>query len=540
MLRIDRRSLLMTGTFGLGAFAVPGFAQTANVTDATGFTHAVASGEPATDSMLLWTRLVPADGKPVHVSVEVATAPDFASVVTGGSAITGPWRDWTAKITVEGLKPGTTYYYRFTAPDGTHSPVGRTRTLPEAGQAKRFKAAIFSCANMPFGFFNAYAHAAARDDFDCAIHLGDYFYEYRNGEYPLTKDQVRPTAPATELLHLADYRLRYASYRSDPDLQTIHARLPMIVQWDDHESANDSWDGGAQNHQADEGDWDTRKLAAIQAYREWMPVSDEPWKSYDIGDLATLFRTETRLLARTQQPDLAPLFKTADPAAALKAFRDGAWMDPAATMMGTQQEDWLFHAMTRSVKAGKKWQVVGFGTILGNTVLPESAMGWIAPDAPERAKNYLLAGVQAGKLGLPFNYDNWGGYPAARRRFLRAAQGAGANLVVISGDSHNAWAYDLAQDGRPVGVEFAGQSVTSNGYESSIKVDPKIVAAGLVAANPELKWADTSRRGYMALTITPEAVSNDWLFVPTVKAKSAEASIGHTATVRRGRNVMTA
>ena len=461
-------------------------------------------------------------------------------MVTGGSAITGPWRDWTAKITVEGLRPGTDYYYRFTAPDGTHSPVGRTRTLPEAGQAKRFRAAIFSCSNMPFGFFNAYAHAAARDDFDCAIHLGDYFYEYQNGEYPLTKDQVRPTAPATELLHLTDYRLRYASYRSDPDLQAIHARLPMIVQWDDHESANDSWDGGAQNHQADEGDWDTRKLAAIQAYREWMPVSDEPWKSYDIGDLATLFRTETRLLARTQQPDLAPLFKTADPAAALKAFRDGAWMDPAATMMGTQQEDWLFHAMTRSVKAGKKWQVVGFGTILGNTVLPESAMGWIAPDAPERAKNYLLAGVQAGKLGLPFNYDNWGGYPAARRRFLRAAQGAGANLVVISGDSHNAWAYDLAQDGRPVGVEFAGQSVTSNGYESSIKVDPKIVAAGLVAANPELKWADTSRRGYMALTITPEAVSNDWLFVPTVKAKSAEASIGHTATVRRGRNVMTA
>jgi alkaline phosphatase D len=538
MLRIDRRSLLMTGTLGLGAFAVPGFAQTATVAAATGFTHSVASGEPATDSMLLWTRYVPADGKPVHVTVEVSTSPEFKVDVAGGSAITGPWRDWTSKITVEGLKPGTDYFYRFTAPDGSFSPVGRTRTLPEGDQAAGFKAAIFSCSNMPFGYFNAYGHAAARDDLDLSIHLGDYFYEYKTGGYPPVKDAVRSTAPDNELVHLADYRIRYASYRSDPDLMALHARMPMIVQWDDHESANDSWEGGAENHQPDEGDWDLRKIAAVQAYREWMPVSDEPWKTYEIGNLATLFRTETRLLARTEQPDVAPLFKAADPVAALKAFRDGAWMDPAATMMGTQQEDWLFHALRRSVAAGQKWQVVGFGTILGKTIMPEVAATWINPGASERSKNYVLAGIQAGKLGLPFNYDNWGGYPAARARFLRAAQGANANLVVISGDSHNGWAYDLGQDGKAAGVEFAGHSVTSNGYEAGSKTDPKVVAAALVAANPELKWADTSRRGYMALTITAEKVSNDWLFVPTVKAKSKDASVGHTATVARGRNVM--
>ena len=538
MLRIDRRSLLMTGTLGLGAYAVPGFAQTDTVAGLRGFTHGVASGEPASDSMLLWTRYVPADGRPVHVAVEVADTADFARVVATGVAITGPWRDWTTKITVSGLQPGKSYVYRFVAPDGARSSVGRTRTLPEGNQARSFRAAIFSCSNMPFGFFNAYAHAAARDDLDLAIHLGDYFYEYKAGGYPSIKDQVRPTEPANELVHLADYRLRYASYRADPDLQALHARVPWIVQWDDHETANDSWEGGAENHQPDEGDWGTRRNAALQAYREWMPVSDEPWKTYEIGTLATLFRTETRDLARTEQPDIAPLFKETDPVVALKAFRDGAWMDPAATMMGTQQANWLFHALRQSVKAGQKWQVVGFGTIMGRTVMPDAALGWLDPAASERAKSYILAGIQAAKLGLPFNYDNWGGYPAERARFLKAAQGAGANLVVISGDSHNGWAYDLGEGGKPAGVEFAGHSVTSNGYESAVKTDPKVVAAGLVAANPELKWCDTSRRGYMTLTITPTKVSNDWLFVDSVKARSANATVGHTATVTRGRNTM--
>ena len=144
----------------------------------------------------------------------------------------------------------------------------------------------------------------------------------------------------------------------------------------------------------------------------------------------------------------------------------------------------------------------------------------------------------AAKAGLPFNYDNWGGYPAARTRFLRSSQAMGANLLVISGDSHNAWAYDLAQDGKPAGVEFAGHAVTSPGYEQATATDPKTVAAAIVAANPELKWCDTSRRGYMALTLTPDSASNDWVMVDTIKTRSAAARVGHTATVARGRNVM--
>ncbi|OQW44656.1 MAG: alkaline phosphatase [Proteobacteria bacterium SG_bin5] len=538
-MRVDRRSFLLTGSLGLGAFALPGFAQTPSVADARGFTHSVASGEPAADSVLLWTRYVPAGGDSAELKVELSESADFARPIDGGRMITGPWRDWTAKITATGLKPGTRYHYRFIAPDGGRSPVGRTKTLPD-GATRQFKAAVFSCSNMAFGYFNAYAHAADQGDVDLAIHLGDYFYEYAPGVYPSLEQSVggRVPAPANELLALADYRLRYASYRADPDLQRLHAALPWLVQWDDHESANDSWEGGAENHTPNEGDWNARRAAAIQAYREWMPVSDAPWARYQIGALATLFRTETRLLGRTRPPELRSLLGGLDPRATLVKFRDTAWQDPAATMMGTTQEAWLAHELRRSVAAGTPWQVVNFGTIMGETRLPPEAKDWIAADAPARAKAYVTAGLLASSVGLPFNFDNWGGYPAARRRFLRDAQAAGANLVLLSGDSHNGWAYDLAQEGKPAGVEFAGQGVTSPGIESGVNADPAMVAAALVRANPELKWCDTSRRGYMLLTLTPDQSRNDWVFVDSVRERRATARVGHSATVMRGRNKM--
>jgi len=536
--RIDRRSLLLTGTLGIGALALPGVALAQAA--ARGFTHSVASGEPGPDTMLLWTRYVPADRGAVKLRAQIATSADFSRIVAEGEQITGPWRDHTAKVTVAGLAPDTRYFYRFVAPDGSFSPVGRTKTLP-IGDARRFGIAIFSCSNLPFGYFNAYGHAAARDDIDLWVHLGDYLYEYKQGGYAPAGGAIggRWPEPAGEMIHLVDYRLRYASYRADPDLQALHAAKPMLIQWDDHESANDSWEGGAENHQPDsEGDWSARKAAAMQVFREWMPVSETPWGTYDIGTLATFFRTESRLLARTEQPDIKPLFQEKDPVKALTAFRDGAWQDPAMTMLGSEQEVWLDHAMRRSVKAGQRWQVVGFGTILGNLATPMDAMSWLAPDADPRAKAFVQAGVTAARLGLPMNYDSWGGYPAARARFLQSSQAMGANLLVVCGDSHNAWAFDLAQDGKAAGVEFAGHAVTSPGFESATRIDPKTVAAGLVRANPELKWCDTSRRGYMALTLTPEQARNDWVFVDSVTERSLKASIGHSATVTRGRNVM--
>lgn len=533
MIRIDRRQLIATSAFGVGGLILPGGWATAQVLSAArGFTHNVASGEPDRDSVLLWTRFV-SDAASAKVAVEMSDSESFARIISGGEMITGSWRDWTVKITVDGLMPGRRYFYRFTGPDGSKSPVGRTKTLP-VGAAANFAIGVFSCSNLPVGAFNAYAHAAARDDIDLVLHLGDYFYEYKRGGYPADNPRWDLIMPQTEIVSLADYRLRYQSYRADPDLQALHNRHPMLHSPDDHESTNDSWEGGAQNHQQDEGDWNARRSAALQAYREWMPIDDMPYKAYDIGGLATLFRTETRLLARSQPSEVAPLFANMDVPAALAKFKAGEWRDPAKTMMGTTQESWLAHGLRASVAARKPWQVVGVGTIVGEMFVPPEAMGWLAPDADPRARRYVQAGTALAKAGIPFNMDNWSGYPAARARMLKAAQAAKANLVILSGDSHNAWAFDLKNDGRRAGVEFAGHAVTSPGYESSSKADPADVSAAFVRSCPEMRWCDTSRRGYMRLALTPTAATNEWVFMQTIASRSTATQGSHRMRVRPG------
>lgn len=533
-LTIDRRTLLLSGTLGAAALTIPGVARA--WLPQAGFTHSVASGEPSANSVLLWTRYVPATtDQSLRLRAQIAEEPDFRRIVAEAAVVTGPWRDYTAKVVLDGLQPGRRYFYRFLDASGASSPLGQTRTLPD-GSAKRFRAAVFSCSNLGFGWFNAYGHAAARDDLDLIIHLGDYIYEYEPGNYPSAPEAVagRVFQPDHELIALADYRLRYASYRIDPDLQALHAKLPWIISQDDHETANDTWEGGAENHQPADGDWSLRKAAAMQAWREWMPVSDAPYASYDIGGLATLFRTDSRQLARTHQPDTAPALAAANPAAALAAFRDGPWRDPAATMFGTVQEAWLNAELAASVKRGQRWQIIGSGTVMGTINTPAAAPEWIKPDLSAKYKARLARSVEQARAGMPNNMDSWGGYPAARARLLGAALRADTNLIVISGDSHNAWAFDLQQDGRAVGVEFGGHSVTSPGYDQLMAADPRVVAAGLVAASPELRWCDTSRRGYMAMTITPDRVGNDWLFVDTLRTRTPSAKVGYSAAVRAG------
>lgn len=533
VLKLDRRRLVLGGTLGLGALLLPG-AVMAQALGATGFTHNVASGEPGSDSMLLWTRYAPV-GEPATVTLEaeVALDPSFAKVVSGGMVRTGAYRDWTAKVTVDGLKPGTVYWYRFIAPDGSKSPVGRTKTLP-VGPVKRFGLAVFSCSNLPFGWFNAYGHAAARDDLDLWLHTGDYIYEYGPQAIDIPPGRELQ-APGHEILAIADYRLRFASYRADPDLQRLHQMAPMVALWDDHESSNDSWEGGAQNHQPKtEGDWNIRRAAAMQVYREWMPVSEEPWKAYAIGTLATLYRTESRLLARTRPADLGAAFRSDEPDAAIKAFRDGVWQDPSATMMGSTQESWLAHQFRANARTNG-WQLVGMGTIIGRTVMPKDAVDWLRPETPEKKVAGYKNNIRAAKLGVPMWMDRWDGYPAARARLLKSAQAADADLVMLAGDSHNAWAYGLMQDGQPAGVEFAGQAVTSRGAEGDFLADPKTVAAGFMAANPELKWANTHQRGYMMLDITAQRVTNEWLFLNTIRTRDTSLAGTHRMTVQRGR-----
>lgn len=538
---IERRRLVVGGALGLGALVLPiGRGLAAEILAAKGFTHNVASGEPGADSMLLWTRYVPASGvDEVRLEVQVALDRDFTRVVSGGSIRTGEHRDWTAKIIVDGLQPGTAYWYRFVAPDGGKSPVGRTKTLP-VGDIDRFGLGLFSCSNLPMGWFNAYGHAAARDDLDLWLHVGDYIYEYGIASYK-DNDLVggREVMPAHdhEMISLVDYRLRFACYRADPDLQKLHQMAPMIALWDDHEITNDSWEGGAANHQPkSEGDWNTRRAAAMQAYREWLPVSEEPWKAYRIGTLATLYRTESRLLARTRpaSSELAKAHQASNPDVALANFRDGAWRDPTATMLGSEQESWLAQELKRNATTST-WQMVGMGTIIGRTLMPEETPGWVRPEAGESIVNKFKRDVRASRLGLPMWMDRWDGYPAARSRLLKSAQQADADLVMLSGDSHNAWAYSLAEDGRPAGIEFACHAVTSNGIEGQLGADPKTIAAAFVAKNPELVWGDTRQRGYMMIDVTSQRVTGEWLFMQTVKARRTALAGTHRMSAERGR-----
>ncbi len=538
---IERRRLVIAGTLGAGILLLPGGKGLASeLLGATGFTHGVASGEPAAESMLLWTRYVPSAGDgEVRLEAEVALDRKFSRVVAGGTVRSGAYRDWTAKLTVTGLAPGAVHWYRFIAPDGTRSPVGRMRTLP-VGPVERFGLAVFSCSNLPNGWFNAYAHAAQRQDLDLWLHVGDYIYEYGIGSYRQPErvpGRIVMPAHEREMVSLLDYRLRMACYRADPDLQALHQNAAMVALWDDHEITNDSWEGGAQNHQpATEGDWSTRRAAAVQAYREWMPVSDEPWKAYRIGTLATLYRTESRLTGRTRPlyPELDEAHRAGNPKAALETFRDGAWQDPSASMLGWEQEAWLEDTLQREARV-TAWQLVGMATIIGRTLMPEETTGWLRADASERTREAFRRNVYASRLGMPMWMDRWDGYPAARSRLLRAALRADADLVMLSGDSHNAWAYSLVEDGQPAGVEFAGQAVTSRGMEGSLAADPRDVAEAFIRTNPELAWADTSQRGYMMIDVAPGQVTGQWVFMQDIKHRTTALAGTHHMSVVRGR-----
>lgn len=535
---MDRRSLFRSGFAGAaGLAALPGLA---SAKAATGFGFGVASGEPSQSSVLLWTRY--AAMQDTALTWEVSGDDSFTTIIVSGSVTAKPEHDFCVKPVATGLEPGTWYFYRFIGPNGGMSDIGRTRTLP-AGAVDRFRLGVFSCSNLGFGYFNAYGHAAQDNAFDLILHLGDYFYEYNDGRYPSAEQKVagRVAWPDHETVALADYRLRHASYRADPDLRRMTQLYPMILGWDDHESTNDSWSGGAENHDPSEGDWGVRKRAAMRAYREWLPVSDTDYAAYEVGNLATLFRLETRLGARSEQFSVEKVLEgkvsAEEITAALGAFRDGEFIDPERTILGTAQEDWLADGLAASRKSGTVWQVLVQQVLIGKLASPDSLLEGLAAAAPEEFRSRLQAAALASKAGLPLNMDAWDGYPAARDRLLASAMNADANLLVLAGDTHNAWAFDLEHDGARSGIEFAVQGVTSPGLETYLgMVPPKIMQQSLVGRNTELQWADTSQRGYMAVELTPTQASCEWRFVSGVKSRSVALAGTHRMVSKAGSN----
>jgi alkaline phosphatase D len=297
----------------------------------------------------------------------------------------------------------------------------------------------------------------------------------------------------------------------------------MIVIPDDHETANNAWVGGASGHSAEEGDWSVRKAAGLRTFADWLPVSDAPWQQYRIGELATLFRIETRYTARDRPLNVrSALSGATDRKAALRAFV-GELRDPSRTMMGAAQEKWLADGFAASRAANIPWQILAQQVVMGPTRLPVTAASWLAPGERTSAEDQeaLANAISLAEAGLPLGLDRWDGYPAARERLLASARAANASLVVLTGDSHNGWAYELrSADGTRAGVEFAGQSVSSLGIEKRFAGDPGRIAADFLATNRALKWADTHRRGYMVLTVTPDRVETEYVFLPSRSERS--------------------
>lgn len=536
LLAASRRNALKLGLLGLAGVGAPALAQ-----GARGFTHCVASGEPGPNQVLLWTRF--ASAEEATLKWELAEDAAFTRIAAGGQTTASPANDCCARAWATGLKPGQWYFYRFFGPNGEQSPVGRTKTLP-VGKVDKFRIAVFSCANYGFGWFNAYGHAGQQaggaGDFDLVLHLGDYFYEYARGTYPDAKEGLAERLlPVDEAVTLAGYRERFSTYRNDPDLQRLHQLYPVITMWDDHEVANDAWKDGAENHQSEtEGAYAVRETASEKVYREWLPVSEAYWAQYEIGKLATLFRLETRHVARDKPFDLGDLMKGKrgpELEAALTAFRDGAWRDPNRTLMGAEQEAWLASSLKASTKAGKPWQVLAQQIIMGQTGFGKDLIGGMSKDVDPAMRGRILAAARAQQSGVPYAMDMWSGYPAARDRLYQSALAADANLLVLAGDSHNAWAFDHDHHGQRVGVEMAGQSVTSPGFEHYLGwIKPAALAQDVMAASPSLKWCDTSQRGYLALELTPKAATGEWRFLETIRTKGTALSGTKRMTVLAG------
>ncbi|HDZ07709.1 alkaline phosphatase D family protein [Pseudohongiella sp.] len=507
----SRRRFLTVSATMLGALSVRGLP--IHAAAAAHFTHGVASGDPLQDRVILWTRVLPGSGRAETVNVQWQVASDqrFDNLIATGDSQTGPDRDFTVKVDATGLEAGLSYFYRFIV-DGVTSPVGRTRTLPPAGVAQA-RLAVVSCSNYPQGYFNVYREVAARDC-DAVLHLGDYIYEYAEGGYASAEmlDKGRNVQPEHEIVSLEDYRMRYGLYRSDADLQAVHQAHAFICVWDDHEITNNTFKTGAQNHNPDrgEGAFDDRRNAAIQAFYEWLPIREQSsiadgiiYRSFDIGDLATLIMLDTRLVARDEQLTHEMNIDT---------LRRGL-ADPVRTMLGTAQQSFLESELRRSSAAGIPWQVIGQQVIMGRKEIPLVADEAFAGEVPDRYR--MLR--ERGQMGLPLNLDAWDGYPADRERVLDLFRRHASNAVVLAGDTHSSWAFDLHDDdGDAIAVEFGTPSVSSPGFENFMPLPEAELVAAFMRNSPEMRYMRALGRGWVELDITREQVAAQFLYVSTV------------------------
>jgi alkaline phosphatase D len=561
------------------------------------FSYGVASGDPLSDRVILWTHAkYSGSTEPVGLSWQMAHDSGFTQVVSSGRVTATEATAFTAKVDATGLSAGSSYFYRFLDDAGTSSTVGSTRTLPASNVAS-VKLAVFSCTLYSAGYFNAY-DAAAKSDAQYAIHLGDYLYEYGSDPTKFGNTDAltgttavslnRVISPANDMVSLSDYRTRYALYKSDTSLQALHAKMPWITVWDDHEFANNAYVGGAENHNtATQGDWTTRKNIAARVYHEWMPIRTAAsgdvfkiYRSFDFGNLFSLHMLDTRIEGRDQQYDS---FGDIDGGLNRYATALATGTDATRRMMSSTQQSWLTSSMAASTAT---WQLLGNQDIMARMWFPASVLQaqGVAAASPTTANmtavqtaitDYLGAkGARVGaalgglaltptqtallnpavNLLLPYNLDSWDGYPSNREAILQTVKAQGKKLVALSGDSHNAWFANLTTlAGEKVGVEFATSSVTAPGFESvglgslAPMIDGSVLAqqlgtgaigAGLGLVN-DMNYCDTRQRGYLTMTITADAVKGEYVYLSTVKSTSYTAAVGKTITVLASNGAVT-
>ncbi|GAB17081.1 alkaline phospholipase D [Gordonia effusa NBRC 100432] len=543
---VNRRTVL--GAAGAGAIAaglagpiLAGAAAAAPVGHKV-FAHGVASGDPLPDAVIIWTRITPTPdatpgsgrGAAVSVAWELSTSESFGSIAASGVVTTGSESDHTVKVDVTGLSPKSFYWYRFrvTGPGpaaGSVSPVGRTKTAPRNNDAvAKVRFGVVSCANWEAGYFAAYRHLGDARNLDAVVHLGDYLYEYGVGEYTAKDGPVRDHRPRHDIVSVSDYRIRHAQYKSDPDLQRLHGRLPFICTWDDHESANDSWRGGAENHKPSQGPWSVRKANSEKVYYEWMPVRPAAdaagrhlYRRLRYGTLLELSMLDLRTYRDESPTKLSPKID-----------------DPRSTITGRAQMNWLTNGISTSQT---RWQIVGNPVMISPILLP--------PLDPDRTRILTeLIGLPAD--GARFNSDAWDGYAADRKRLLDAIDHSGKrNTVFITGDIHMSWACEVPRKpadypgAGSVATEFVVPSVTSNNLDDDVKVPENTLgipaAAAIVATNRNTRWVETDSHGYGIFTVTPGAAQMDWYFVVDRTIRNTARFHAQSWQVRSGARRMT-
>ncbi|TOF41302.1 alkaline phosphatase [Vibrio parahaemolyticus] len=546
---LSRRDFMKVVSSTAVATGLIGCGSDDNESVAVSFEHGVASGDPTQTQVIIWTRVTTAASY-VDVSWQVASDMEFSNVVQSGVFTTDTGRDFTVKVDVQNLNANSQYYYRFIVGE-MMSEVGQTQTLPEDGVEKA-SMAVVSCANYPAGYFHVYREILNQHEqspFDVVLHLGDYIYEYGAGGYA-SEDAAalgREPSKGTECITLDDYRKRYAQYRQDADLQALHAKLPMIVVWDDHELANDTWKNGAENHQDDEGRFIDRRAAAAAAWTEWLPVRENTfsnmliYRQFSFGNLVNLMMLDTRLVGRDKPLDYFSLSApTMEAIGGLVAQSRSADRE----LLGTEQLAWLMKEFNTH---DAKWNVLGQQVLMSRMELPSSvmtAMFQLFTSTEEKKTEALLAvntaitgylaDPSADPISLPYNLDAWDGYYVEREKVYQLAKASSGNFVCLAGDTHNAWASELKDvSNNPIGVEFATSSVSSPGVEEYLALDPVAIAQmeyTLPHLVSELKWADIKQRGFMRVTFTAEAAQSTWYLVSTIKDKKYQVTTKSAST----------